>query len=132
MIDFKFKNLNAIHKFTSLKKLLPDEVMKGLGRSAVLLINTIVINLRSGKFGIKTDTGRLKGSFSHKIFGRGKKAAAIVGTTLIYAKIHEEGGAFQTAKWYVRGSMFEAQPDIKKIMNDIIKIVMVTIQNKRL
>ena len=96
-------------QFKKYGKVITDKHRKGVKLGSIHLMNQVVTNLRTGKYKVKTDTGRLKNSFSVKITGTGTKAKGFVGSPLKYAPIHEFGkkinvsrkmSRFAWRKWY--------------------------------
>lgn len=70
---------------------------RGLLKAAILLESHIKLNKLSGQV-LHVRTGRLRASLAHRLVGRGDELQAVVGTRLVYARIHEYGGIIRAKR----------------------------------
>lgn len=95
-------NLREDPRTTRLFAQLPERVRevgirKGLLKAAILLESHIKLTKLSGN-PLHARSGRLRSSLAHRIDGRGDEQRAVVGTKLIYARIHEYGGIIRAKR----------------------------------
>jgi phage gpG-like protein len=88
---------SAIVRVVNLTKDMARNLRSAMQKGLNYYRDRVVKNITSGKYGIKTKSGRLRGSMETAITGTGLNLKGFVGTNLIYAAIHEFGGVI-TAK----------------------------------
>ncbi len=93
MINVSVDANNTIAYLDELKGKTDKATAKGIKQAQIHLQRKVDENLKSGKFGIKTDGGRLAASITTSpVYRVGDSLMGIVGTNLKYARIQEEGG----------------------------------------
>ncbi len=95
-------NVQPDPRTTRLFAQLPERVREkgirsGLLKSAILLGSHIKLTKLSGN-PLHARSGRLRSSIAHRIEGRGDEQRAVVGTRLVYARIHEYGGIIRAKR----------------------------------
>jgi len=111
-INIIIKNKQTKLKFKRLADMDKSILFPAFKRALLYLEGAVDKNLATGKYGIKTRSGRLRTSLDSRVRFRGKDIEGIVGTNLVYAAIQERGGrinvtskmaAFAWHKWYETG-----------------------------
>ncbi len=91
-INISFKPKAKVKQLAKAFENFEMSVFKAVNIGGIKYENLLKANLTSGKFGIKTDSGRLRNSFKVKTKRTSSGAESTVGTNLVYARIHEKGG----------------------------------------
>ena len=92
-LSIELKDYNTIMRFKNLEARLNINLLNAIRKACRVVRDQIVRNLTTGKYNVKTDTGRLRASMTYdvrpisdgSVLGR-------VGTNVIYARIQESGG----------------------------------------
>ena len=112
-LDIKLKGKETFLQLKRKGLEFDKALVLGIRRAVLHVRSKLDKNLATGKFDIKTRTGRLRMSLATRVYASGKNVIGEVGTNLIYAKIQETGGrinvtrrmaAFAWHKWYDTGN----------------------------
>lgn len=76
---------------------IPEADFRAMSRAAKHLERRVKENLRAGRHGLRSRK-TLRQSFTSAAFVQGKKAVGVVGSNLVYARIHELGGTIRPVK----------------------------------
>ena len=106
-----------------------DKLKMGITRALIHIQNEVVKNITTGKYGVKTRTGRLRASFTHaqnfRVSQIGKdQVVGILGSNVVYARIQEFGGQTGGNKsvnikphYYLRNTMRGQTQKITRIVS---------------
>lgn len=92
----------TIQKLIDSPEIFEKSFRKGLTFGTIFYQNKVVKNLTTGKFNIKTRTGRLRNSITRDIKDTAEGAKGVVGTNLVYARIQELGGKINVSRKMAR------------------------------
>lgn len=97
-LEITVNDKSAVVKVEAMAENMFKNLRVGLQHALIHYRDQVVKNITSGKYGIKTRSGRLRGSLETDIQGSGLDLKGYVGTNLVYAAIHEFGGTIKAKR----------------------------------
>jgi len=113
-LKIRLKDKKTVLKMKGIEKATSENLRIAIRKGLEHYRSKTDKNIATGKFKIKTRTGRLRSSLAVNVKSFSDKVTGKMGTNLVYAKIQEEGGkitvtnkmaAFAWHKWYDTGLM---------------------------